>query len=185
MTCEAEPWPLPTLPTLQAAPEPVQCESVADDDATRWGQAVHRLLQWCPTPSAGFDWGELHQRAIERAHGLDAQRSAAALAAARSIVRGEAAWAWDPAHIDHWGNEVDLVHEGKSLRLDRLVRERSSNTWWIIDFKSHEAPHTVAEHCEQLRGYRAALQATEPAHAVRLAFITAQGRFIELDADTP
>src|SRR5690606_9734776 len=71
MAGEAEPWPLPTLPTLQVAPEPVQRESVADDEATRWGQAVHRLLQWCPTPAAGFDWDETHQRAIERAHGLD------------------------------------------------------------------------------------------------------------------
>lgn len=186
---EAEPWSLPTLPALQLAPEPVQRESVGDDEAARWGQAVHRLLQWCPTPVAGFDWDETHQRAIERAHGLDAVRSAAALAAARRIVRGEAAWAWDPARIEHWGNEVDLVHQGQALRIDRLVRERGNGVgtgaWWVIDFKSHEAPHTVAAHREQLLGYRAALLANEPTQPVRLAFITAQGRFIELDPDTP
>lgn len=179
------PWPLQTLPALQVSPEPVQRDAAADDEATRWGQAVHRLLQWCPTPAAGFDWGEAHQRAIERAHGLDAARSAAALAAARRIVCGDAAWAWDPARVDHWGNEVDLVHQGQALRLDRLVRERASGAWWVIDFKSHEAPHTVPEHREQLRGYRAALQASQPGDTVRLAFITAQGRFIELDADAP
>jgi ATP-dependent helicase/nuclease subunit A len=179
------PWPLQTLPVLQVSPEPVQHDAEVDDEATRWGQAVHRLLQWCPTPAADFDWDEAHQRAIERGHRLDAARSTAALAAARRIVRGEAAWAWDPARVDHWGNEVDLVHQGQALRLDRLVRERASGAWWVIDFKSHEAPHTVPEHREQLRGYRAALQASQPGDTVRLAFITAQGRFIELDADAP
>ncbi len=177
----AAPWVLQALPALRAAPEPVAVDAVADDEATRWGQAVHRLLQWCPTPAAGFDWTDAHQRAIERAHALDGQRSAEALAAARRIVRGEAAWAWDPARIEHWGNEVDLVHEGRALRMDRLVRERGG-PWWVIDFKRHDAPHTVPEHREQLRGYRTALQASRPGDAVRLAFITAQGRFIELDA---
>jgi hypothetical protein len=43
----------------------------------------------------------------------------------------------------------------------------------------------VAAHREQLLGYRAALLANEPTQPVRLAFITAQGRFIELDPDTP
>ena len=182
---EAHPWPLATLPALRVPPEPVAHATAIDDEATRWGQAVHRLLQWCPTPAAGFDWGDAHQRTIEHHHGLDASRSAEALAAARRIVRGEAAWAWDPARVARWGNEVDLVHQGQVMRLDRLVRERASSTWWVIDFKSHEAPHTVPEHREQLRSYRAALQASQPGDAVRLAFITAQGRFIELDADLP
>ncbi len=182
---DVAPWPLETLPVLRASPEPLQRVVVADDEATRWGQAVHRLLQWCPTPAVGFEWDEAHQRAIERAHGLDAARSADALLAARRIVRGEAAWAWDPSRVDHWGNEVDLVHQGQAMRLDRLVRERTSGAWWVIDFKSHEAPHTVPQHREQLRSYRAALQASRPGDTVRLAFITVHGRFIELDADIP
>jgi ATP-dependent helicase/nuclease subunit A len=182
----ATPWALQVLPALQVAPEaaPAATEPVVDDDATRRGQAVHRLLQWCPTPAHGFDWSDTHQRAIERSHALDAAASTEALAAARRIVRGDAAWAWDPARIDHWGNEVELLHQGRPLRLDRLVRERASGAWWVIDFKSHDAPHTVLEHREQLRGYREALQASQPGAVVRLAFITAQGRFIELDPDT-
>ena len=167
---------------MSALPEPVSADPAADDERTRWGQAVHQLLQWCPTPASGFDWDEAHRRAIESAHALDARQSADALDAARRIVRGEAAWAWDPARIDLWGNEVDLAHEGRALRMDRLVRESASGTWWVIDFKSHEAPHTVPEHNEQLRAYRSALQAGQPGEAVRLAFITAQGRFIELDS---
>src|SRR5690606_25332575 len=119
-------WTLDELPALLVAPDAVGTEPEADDERTRWGQAVHQLLQWCPTPAADFDWDEAHQRAIESAHTLDARRSGEALAAARRIVRGEAAWAWDPARIDHWGNEVDLAHEGRALRMDRLVRERGS-----------------------------------------------------------
>lgn len=178
----AAPWPLETLPALTAPPEPVVAAPAADDARARWGEAVHRLLQWCPTPAAGFDWTATHQRAIEHAFDLDAAASAEALAAARRIVRGEAAWAWDPQVLDHWGNEVDLVHQGRPLRLDRLVRERATGTWWVLDFKSTEQPQRVPEHRQQLRDYRAALQTAHPGEPLRLAFITAQGRFIELDA---
>ncbi|MBL0945753.1 MAG: UvrD-helicase domain-containing protein [Hydrogenophaga sp.] len=178
----AEPWRLDSLPTLSATPEPLADDSAADDPNARWGEAVHRLLQWHPTPAAGFDWTAAHQRAVERDFELDARRAAEALAAARRIVQGAAAWVWDPQAIDHWGNEVDLVHEGRALRMDRLVRERASGAWWVIDFKSADNPHRVPEYQQQLRDYRAALQAARPGEPVRLAFITAQGRFIELDA---
>jgi len=177
----AAPWRLDGLPALAVPPAPVEAAPAVDDERARWGEAVHRLLQWCPTPAAGFDWTAAHQRAIEHAFDLDTARSAEALAAARRIVRGEAAWAWDPQRLDHWGNEVDLVHEGRALRLDRLVRERASGTWWVLDFKSAEQPQRVPEHLQQMRDYRAALQAAHPGEPLRLAFITAQGRFIELD----
>src|SRR5690606_3286302 len=45
-------WTLDELPALLVAPDAVGTEPEADDERTRWGQAVHQLLQWCPTPAA-------------------------------------------------------------------------------------------------------------------------------------
>ncbi|MFP8835830.1 UvrD-helicase domain-containing protein [Hydrogenophaga sp. XSHU_21] len=179
----ADAWPLAVPPVLTAMPEPLPVTAAAADDAAaRWGQALHRLLQWCPTPATGFDWGDTHRLSVQREHGLSAPQSAEALAAARRIVGGQAAWAWDARVLDQWGNEVELLHEGRVLRIDRLVRERATGTWWVLDFKRHDAPHTVREHREQMLGYRAALQAIHPGSTVRLGFITAQGRLIDMDA---
>ncbi|MBC7446163.1 MAG: hypothetical protein H7273_11950 [Polaromonas sp.] len=41
------------------------------------------------------------------------------------------------------GNEVDLVHRGQPLRLDRLVRRKDAGHeghWWVLDYKSALAP---------------------------------------------
>ena len=46
-------------------------------------------------------------------------------ATARRILQGAGGWAWDPGAIDWQGNEVELNHQGETLRLDRLVRRRS------------------------------------------------------------
>lgn len=180
----AEPFELRALPTLRALPEPVPEVVVIEADAqTRFGRAVHQLLQWCPTPARGFDWGAMHQRAVADLHDLDTATAAQALDAARRIVRGEAAWAWDDARVEQWGNEVELLHEGQVRRLDRLLRDRASGTWWVLDFKTHEAPHTVLAHREQMAAYRAAVSAIHPGEPLRLAFISSQGRVFEWKAE--
>ena len=67
------------LPALRAAPEPEPPVMAPDDDpATRWGQAVHRLLQWCPTPVAGFEWTLTHVQAAAREFGLSLAQAQAA-----------------------------------------------------------------------------------------------------------
>ena len=177
---EAQPFVLHALPTLRAAPEPVaDTEAAEADEQTRFGRAVHQLLQWCPTPARGFEWTPMHQRAAAERHALDVAGGARAVEAARRIVRGEAAWAWDDLLVEQWGNEVELLHGGQLRRLDRLVRERASGTWWVLDFKTHEAPHTVPAHREQMAAYRAAVSAIHPGEPLRLAFINPQGRVFE------
>jgi ATP-dependent helicase/nuclease subunit A len=106
---------------------------------------------------------------------------------AERMVRGEAAWAWDSTRVEHWGNEVALVHQGESLRLDRLVRSRAqpgeAATWWVLDFKTATDPERQPELLVQMRGYRAAVVAAYPEAPVRLAFINAEGRLIEVPSD--
>lgn len=174
---------LPSLPALTvpfAASEPPAAAVAVDDTFNRIGLALHRLLQWRPTPLLDFDWTSEHQQAVAREFALDAAQAGDALAMAGRIVAGEAAWVWDAAALDHWGNEVELFHQGELLRLDRLVRRRDTGEWWVLDFKSAARPEHDPGKVAQMLGYRAAMAQARPGEPVRLAFINAQGRLIEL-----
>jgi ATP-dependent helicase/nuclease subunit A len=111
---------------------------------------------------------------------LDAAQSAQACGLAQSITLGEAAWVWDAAVIDWQANEVELVHAGELLRLDRVVRHRTTQTWWVLDYKSAFAPERQVALREQLGVYAAALRVSTPGAVVRAAFITGEGRVVEL-----
>ncbi len=156
---------------------------------SRRGQAMHRLLEhYRRSPSgapveAGFVpvWQE--RVAVEFA--LPASEVALALAAAQRIVGGPAAWAWDSSVLAWQGNEVALVHEGRLLRIDRLVQRKgdaaSAGQWWVLDYKSNLQPHMQPLLRAQLAAYRAAVLQAYPGQTVRAAFLSAQGQFIELE----
>ena len=171
---------MPSAPALEAV-------GGADDEHTRIGLALHRLLQWFPTPADGFDWTTTHTQAAAREFGLSPAQAAEALAMARRIVAGKAAWAWDATQLDHWGNEVELFHQGELLRLDRLVRQRgeagAAGTWWVLDFKSHEHPERQPEYLAQMQRYRQAMALARPGEPVRLAFINPLGQLIPLSPE--
>jgi len=187
---EPEPFELLTLPvfvaTAASEEEPPQetLEDAALDGLARTGLALHRLLQWRPTPLGGFEWTELHRQAVAREFALSAEQAAQAHTMARAIVAGEAAWAWDADRLLHWGNEVELWFEGQLLRLDRLVRRRDSGEWWVLDHKSAERPEQQAQLLAHMGRYRRAVQMAQPGAVVRLAFINATGQLIELPAET-
>ena len=179
----ADAFTLPCLPAV--APERLTgvapTETPLEADAiTRIGLALHRLLQWHPTQAQAFEWTEEHAQAVAREFALDAAQSREALAMARRMVAGEAAWAWDASALNHWGNEVELFHQGELLRLDRLVRRRDSGDWWVLDYKSAAHPERQPALLAQMQGYRQAMAQARPGEPVRLAFINAQGRLIEL-----
>ena len=173
------------LPALQhaAAPKPVVPEP-ADDERTRIGLALHRLLQWHPTSARGFDWTTAHTQAVAREFALSPAQAAKAQTMARRIVQGEAAWTWDDAVVDITGNEVDIFHSGELLRLDRLVRRSDTGEWWVLDFKSAENPELQLDLLTKMDRYRQAVQVARPGAVVRLAFINLHGRLIELQDTT-
>lgn len=174
---------LPSLPPLTVAASSTADAGMAlpmDDTANRIGLALHRLLEWRPTPAHDFDWMPEHTQAVAREFSLDPAQARDVLAMAQRIVSGEAAWAWDAEALDHWGNEVELFYQGELLRLDRLVHRRDSGDWWVLDYKSAAHPERQPELLAQMQGYRQAMAQARPGEAVRLAFINAQGRLIEL-----
>jgi len=172
-----------TVHSDKAAPETLEPGDSVDDSA-RIGLALHRLLQWCPTPVRGFDWQATHLQAVAREFRLSTDQVDQAHAMARNILNGPAAWAWDDRQIDHWGNEVELFHQGELLRLDRLVRQRATAqhpaVWWVLDFKSAEQPQQQPDLIEQMRRYQQAMAAAQPGEPLRLAFINASGALLDV-----
>ena len=168
-------------PARGASPLPAdgtQPDDVGDDSPqARLGKAMHRLLEWGRS-------GPQECAATAREFALTVEQSEQAAAMAARIRAGEGAWAWDARLLDWQGTEVDLLHQGALLRLDRLVRRRDTGVWWVLDFKSARQPQMQPELVAQLRVYRAAVQAIYPQSDVRAAFLTGDGAMIGL-ADDP
>jgi ATP-dependent helicase/nuclease subunit A len=163
----------------QAATKSVALEKPAvaeDTTASRIGQAMHRLLELY-TP--GYDMAAA-ARSVGAQFQLDTTQSAQACGLAQRITQGEAAWVWDTEVIDWQANEVELVHADALLRLDRVVRHRATQTWWVLDYKSSAAPERQVALREQLGTYAEALRVSTPSAVVRAAFISGEGRVVEV-----
>ena len=162
--------PAPLLPVAIAKP-------ATDSAASRTGQAMHRLLEWGAM-------SDQHVRAITREFRLDVAQAQAVLAGAKAVLAGAGAWAWMPAVVNWQGNEVELAYAGQSLRLDRLVQRKDAGHeghWWVLDYKSNAAPQDLPELRAQMQTYCAAVQAVYPGEVVKAAFLTAQGKLLEVD----
>ncbi len=174
-----------------------------DSVAARQGLAMHRLLELY---HAGVDLQSI-AHSVGAQFQLAAAQADAACAIAQRITQGPAAWVWDSAHIDWQANEVELLQGGDDvandnlnvdadtsvnvavkaqtnapvlLRLDRLVKHRDTQTWWVLDYKSSVAPQQQTALRQQLTQYQQAVQAAHPGAAVRAAFITGEGQLVEL-----
>ncbi|HPP97628.1 MAG TPA: 3'-5' exonuclease, partial [Ottowia sp.] len=142
---------LPAAP-VHPAPEAIETEAVTrtaeadSSDAARIGEAMHWLLEHAGDTPSG--WHPRRAAQARRRFALDAAQAAHAEAIARRILTGEAAWAWSAEHVLEAFNEVELVHQGQRLRIDRLVRRRASATepeaWWVLDYKSAAHPERDA-----------------------------------------
>jgi ATP-dependent helicase/nuclease subunit A len=164
-----------TSAALQAVPEPE-----TDSLAARLGQAMHGLLEHAADASGGWSPARLAQ--LAQAFEIAPAQVRQAADMARCILAGEGAWVWDAHHIEWAGNEVELVHQGQRLRLDRLVRRRGGG-WWVLDYKSAVQPEAQAALVGQLQRYRRAVQAACPGEAVSAAFLTAEGRLVKISGD--
>ncbi|WP_028602371.1 UvrD-helicase domain-containing protein [Ottowia thiooxydans] len=156
------------------APEPEASE------ASRLGQAMHWLLEHAADTPLGWRPERVGQ-AIQR-FDVSAEQVARAEALARRILEGEGAWAWNTDHVMEHFNEVELLHEGQLLRMDRLVRRRAGphgpQAWWVLDYKSAARPENDPLLLAQLARYRTAVQMVHPEQVVFAAFLSADGRMV-------
>ena len=162
--------------TKTADPQGRPMRAAPASDESRFGQALHRLLERWAGGARTFAPAQIRRAAREFA--LSDDKAAEAAAMAQRILSGEGAWAWDPAAVDWQGNEVPLHHQGELLRLDRLVRRAGTGEWWVLDYKAAGRPERQGELLEQLRRYRAAVQSACPEAPVQAAFLTGQGRLV-------
>lgn len=168
--------------------EPGLVESPADSDSSRVGQAMHWLLERV-APSAGadvvHDWPAPECAAAARRFMLDEAQLAQARTIAQRILAGAGGWAWRSSEVLQAFNEVALVHEGEQLRIDRLVLRRGSggapDAWWVLDYKSALRPERDPLLLVQLARYRDAVGRAHPQRVVRAAFLSADGRLLEID----
>jgi ATP-dependent helicase/nuclease subunit A len=178
--------PFVPIPSIKRSLSAIESEVFStppepDSPAARQGQAMHWLLEHGVVDASGAaDVAPVLLARAAREFDLppDAVRQAAAMA--RRIRTGDGAWAWDAAVIDWQGNEVTLLHSGDTLRLDRLVRRRETGEWWVLDYKSTDRPEDQPALVAQLNRYREAVQNANPGAAVRVAFLTGEGRVVEV-----
>jgi ATP-dependent helicase/nuclease subunit A len=168
---------LPVRPSIDARPVPRS----DDSDASRLGQAVHRVLEWCGSRSGLAD-DELAHLAGAAALEFGAPLAATARCAAAILRSPQCRRFYGGDQLRWAGNEVQIALAGEPVRIDRLVLidEGQDAVWWVLDYKLHHAPHELESYRGQLRGYRDAVRAAQPGSVVRCAFVTGTGEVIEV-----
>jgi len=155
-------------------------DDTAPTESSRTGEAMHWLLQHAGDTPAGWHSGRVAQAGQRFA--LDAAGLTRAEQLARRILTGQGAWAWSAEEVLEAFDEVELIHQGQRLRIDRLVRRRASGSeperWWVLDYKSAAHPERDPDLVAQLARYRAAVAAVYPGQAVRAAFLDGEGRMV-------
>ncbi len=178
----------PGLPDAAVSSRSSPVGEAEDSPSARIGKAMHRLLEWCAVSGDTSDIStpphhSARQLAVAREFCLSPAQATEAAMLAQRIRAGDGAWAWHPDAVAWHGNEVDLVHQGKALRLDRLVQRKDAGHqghWWVLDYKSAHAPQLQPALLAQMQGYRAAVQAIYPQATVKVAFLTGQGGVVEV-----
>ena len=145
------------------------------------GEAMHRTLEW-HRPGQPLDTQPL-RHALASQYSLTEEQVDTVLQRAQAILQGEGAWVWDAAQLDWQANEVDIAWQGRTLRIDRLVRQKTPGgappIWWVLDFKSALDSNAQDTLRNQLADYREAVMRLHPQETVRAAFLTAQGKLVE------
>ena len=168
---------------LEHRPERVTPETVLprspDTDATRLGQAVHRVLEW----AVGSPADALGGLAEAAAREFGAPPGKVAQLARNILLGNDCARFFEGPQLRWAGNEVPVSEGGELLRIDRLVQLVAADeaTWWVLDYKLQHAPEQLDAYRAQLLRYREAVRRAQPGEAVRCAFITGAGVVVEID----
>jgi len=158
-------------------------ERVEPSLATKLGRAVHRVLQWSTATRHAAD---LRALAAGAAAEFDLPPATVEVVAsyARTIRDSPALQRFfDPTQFAWSADEFDVVSDGDSLRIDRLVRIGSDQrpSWWVLDYKLAFDAAADEDLRRQLTRYRSAVQLLAGGAPVHAAFITGDGALHELD----
>jgi ATP-dependent helicase/nuclease subunit A len=175
-----------SLPFAETAPrrdEPAARSAPREeerDDATRaLGRAIHRLLEWAGGAAIQAPIADVAAAAAAEfgVSAAEVERRGTAILShpqgARFFAGPQIRWS---------GNEVSVSDAGEVLRIDRLVRleDDAGAAWWVLDYKLHDAPEGLDSYRVQLLRYRAIVARAQPGEIVRCAFVTGEGRVVEV-----
>lgn len=155
---------------------------IADEDtaATMEGKLLHALMERL---TGAAQW-PVRVPAVQRvAQWLRCTAEQAELACrqAETIVASPPlSKFFDPAQHDFARNEMELVHQGELLRVDRLVI--ADGIVWVLDYKRNFLDSEHEDYRQQLARYREACTALFSGREIRTALITVDGRLWEIDA---
>jgi ATP-dependent helicase/nuclease subunit A len=167
---------------------------LGDADRARLGKAVHRVLEMITThpvaartPAFREALARQAWRAVVQEESLPMRLTDADLlriqqAVSRVLDHPTTARWLDPSQVGWAANELVLWHQGRPIRIDRLVRQDSDQvpTWWVLDYKLGESPERLQRHRPQLETYRQALSSIVGDAPVQMALIAGSGEFIAL-----
>ncbi len=166
---------LPAVPAVEAS------------QAAKLGRAVHRVLQWVTATQQAVDFRVL---AAAAAAEFDLPPAVTEVVAsyARTIRSSPALQRFfDPAQLAWSADEFDIVSDGESLRIDRLVRmgPEQRPSWWVLDYKLAFDAAADEALCRQLTRYRNAVQVLAGDAPVHAAFVNGDGALHELQPLDP
>lgn len=154
-------------------PPPVR-ERSEDTEATLEGKRLHALMERL-TNGRAWPVDVPAARAVARWLGCDEEEAALACAQATQILSQPTLAAFfDPAQHGFARNEMELMHRGELMRIDRLVV--CDDTLWILDYKRNLYEWQQADYQAQLARYRQACEELFPGKAIKAALITVDGR---------
>jgi len=168
-----------TLPPWRAASSLTSGKAIETPVASaRIGRAVHRALEWI-VAEPGIDRDEAADAAARE---FGASVAAVRHGVAAVVDHPDAARFFRGPQIRWSGNEVSIGDDGEVLRIDRLalVDEAGGPVWWVLDYKLSHAPEALDTYRAQLLRYRAAVARAQPGEIVRCAFVTGEGRVVEV-----
>jgi ATP-dependent helicase/nuclease subunit A len=150
-----------------------------DNEATLEGKRLHALMERL---TVNGQWPIAIPEAKRVARWLMCSESEARIVceqARRILSRDELKHFFDARLYSSARNEVELVHNGEWMRIDRLVG--FEDAVWVLDYKRHLLEQQQADYWQQLARYREACLALFPGKAVYTALITVDGRMWQPD----
>ena len=191
---------LPALPVWNAPAKALNAPRLLIEpasDISRKGEAFHRAMEWATARNAVESAVQVQAWCAQAAREFQLGDAAAqdVFEVVQRVLTSPATQRFFSGDALAWaGNEVAVSASDEQgqrvLRIDRLVALRCAadgksngpqiETWWVLDYKLHSAPHSVPELCAQLLQYRNAVQCLQREALVRCAFISGAGELLEI-----
>ncbi len=163
-----------------ALPSPERKAGTEDTEFTREGSLLHLLMERL-TEAAVWPAQIPAIRVVAQWLGCSVQQSAVVCEQAKQILASKPVEKFfDPDQFVFARNEMELIHDGELIRLDRVVMLHDA--LWILDYKRNYFEFQHADYQAQLERYRQACRYLFPGVRICCALITVDGKLWDLDA---